>query len=174
MLACLALTTCKTAGLKEVFTSLDSGGARRREHFFADTKEIHCIGKMASGVADVTVSGTLRASELWDPNTETFKQVDAVLALKDVAPGTGKDISVDLEITREEGAPYVPGKYTCELAIDGEVEGSAAFDVAFPACPDAPIVSGGLCQGFVAPRSTCPGAFSEPCTCGHAGVWVCQ
>jgi hypothetical protein len=172
--ACLALTTCKTAGFKEVFTSLDSQGSRRREHFFADTEEIHCIGKMVSGVADITVSGTLRATQLWDSRTESFKDVDRVVDVKELAPGASKNIIVDFLVKRENGAPYVPGKYTCELAIDGELEGSASFDVAFPACPLAPIVSGALCEGFVAPRSSCPGAQSEPCECGDAGVWQCE
>ena len=55
LLLCLGLIGCKTTGVKESFMALDGEGNRRREHFFVDTDEIHCVSKMASGVADITV-----------------------------------------------------------------------------------------------------------------------
>jgi hypothetical protein len=175
LLLCLSFAGCKTAGFKETFMSLDSSGDRRREHFFVDTEEIHCIGKMVSGVSDVTVTGVVRASQLWDPRTKTMRKVDAFLATEEVAPGAGKDIVVDFKLKpRTEGEPYEAGVYTCELSIDGEVEASVPFDVAFPACPAAPIFGGERCEGFVLPGSACPSAVKTDCVCAASGTWECS
>lgn len=173
-LLCLAVSSCNTAGFKEAFMSLDSSGNRRREHFFTDTEEIHCIGKMASGRKDVTVEGVLTAQQLWDPRVESFRDVDAYVTSEEIAPGAGKDIVVDFHFKRKNDEdPYLPGKYTCELSIDGEVEEVVPFDIAFPECPTAPIHPGDRCAGFVLPRSVCPGAVKQPCKCGESGAWEC-
>lgn len=175
LLLCLGLGACKTSGFKETFMALDSSGNRRREHFFVDTEEIHCIGKMASGVADVTVSGALRAQRLWDPESATFRDVDALVATDELAPGAGKDLLVDFKLKpAEDQAPYRAGNYTCELSIDGELEAVVPFDISFPACPVAPVVAGGLCQGFVAPGASCPSSIGRRCVCGDSGDWECQ
>jgi hypothetical protein len=175
LLLCLTLTGCKTAGFKETFMALDSAGDRRREHFFVDTEEIHCVGKMASGVNDVTVTGVLRAQQLWDPGARKMRQVDAFMASEEIAPGAGKDITVAFKMKpTTEGSPYQAGDYTCELSIDGELEATVPFDISFPECPAAPVVSGGLCEGFVLPGSKCPSAFKTECVCAESGNWECR
>ena len=175
LLLCLGSAGCKTSGFKETFMALDSSGQRRRQHFFADTEEIHCIAKMASGVDDVTVTGVLRAQRLWDAKRAAFRDEDVLEATDEVAPGAGKDIIVDFKLKRvNEDGPYTPGDYTCELSIDGELQAVVPFDIAFPACPAAPVVQGGFCQGFVAPGSTCPSLIGAPCQCGTSGDWECQ
>lgn len=174
LLLCLTLAGCKTAGFKETFMALDGTGNRRREHFFVDTEEIHCIGKMASGVSDVTVTGVLRAQQLWDSRARQMRKVDAFLATEEVAPGAGKDIIVGFKMKPPtEGSPYQAGEYTCELSIDGELEATVPFDIAFPECPAAPVVAGGLCEGFVLPGSRCPNTIKAECVCAESGNWEC-
>jgi hypothetical protein len=174
LLLCLTLAGCKTAGFKETFMALDGAGNRRREHFFVDTEEIHCIATMASGVNDVTVTGVLRAQQLWDPQARQMRKVDAFLATQEIAPGASKDILVDFKMEpATEGGPYRAGQYTCELSIDGEVEATVPFDIAFPECPAAPVAAGALCEGFVLPGSRCPTSTKVECVCSESGNWEC-
>lgn len=175
-LAVLLLATgCDTAGFRDAYMSLDSAGKRKREHFFTDTEKIFCIAKLASGVDDVTVSATLRAQELYDPRDGHAHDVDYRLAISDAAPGKGEDITVSFELEHADSDdPYVAGKFVCELAIDGEIKELLPFEVAFPDCPEAPIVSGGICAGFVLEGARCTGAFSTPCVCGTDGYWSCS
>lgn len=175
LLLCLGLTGCKTTGVKESFMALDGSGDRRREHFFVDTEEIHCISKMASGVADITVSGALRAQRLWDPVSRKFRDHDVLISTEELAPGAGKDLLIDFKVEHpEDNWPYLPGNYTCELSINGELEVVLPFDIAFPDCPAAPLVAGGLCEGYVAPGAKCPSLIGRPCVCGDSGAWECQ
>jgi hypothetical protein len=174
LLMFLTLAGCKTAGFKETFMALDGSGNRRREHFFVDTEEIHCVGKLASGVNDVTVTGVLRATQLWDPQAREMRKVDAVLATEELAPGAGKDLVIAFKLEPpSDGGPYRAGEYTCELSIDGEVEASVPFDIAFPECPAAPVSSGALCEGFVLPGSRCPSSTKTECVCAESGNWEC-
>jgi hypothetical protein len=174
LLMCLTLAGCKTAGFKETFMALDGAGNRRREHFFVDTEEIHCVGTMASGVNDVTVTGVLRAHQLWDPEAREMRKVDAFLATGELAPGAGKDLLIAFKMEPQtEGGPYRAGQYSCELSIDGELEASVPFDIAFPECPAAPVAHGALCEGFVLPGSRCPTAFKTECVCAESGNWEC-
>jgi hypothetical protein len=175
LLLCLTLAGCKTAGFKETFMALDGAGNRRREHFFVDTEEIHCIGTMASGVNDVTVTGVLRAQQLWDPRVQQMRKVDAFVATEELAPGAGKDLLIDFKVEPPtEGGPFRAGEYTCELSIDGELEATVPFDIAFPECPAAPVSAGGLCEGFVLPGSRCPSSTKSECICAESGNWECS
>lgn len=167
-------TGCDTAGFKDAYMALDSGGKREREYFFTDTEQIFCFAKMASGVDDVTVSATLRAQQVYDPRDGHASDVDYRFAISDEAPGKGEDITVSFELKRKEAdAPYGAGQFVCELAIDGEVKELLPFEVRFPDCPEAPIFNGGICAGFVLEGSRCTGALSTPCVCGSDGFWSC-
>lgn len=175
LLLCLGFTGCKTTGVKETFMALDASGDRRREHFFVDTEEIHCVSKMASGVADITVSGALRAQRLWDPASAKFRDQDVLIATEELAPGAGKELLIDFKLKHSDDRwPYLPGNYTCELSINGELEAVVPFDIAFPDCPAAPLVAGGLCEGYVAPGAKCPSLVGRPCVCAESGAWECQ
>ena len=173
--AVLLLTTasCDTAGFSEAYMSLDSAGRREREYFFTDTENIYCFGKLASGVDDLTVSGALRARQIYDPRSGTATDVDFYLGMEDQAPGAGEDISVSFLLERESEEPYPAGKFVCELALDGEVVESLPFEIRIPACPEAPIFSGAVCEGFVLQGARCAGALAGQCTCQEDGVWSC-
>lgn len=166
---------CDTAGFSDAYMSLDAAGRRHRSQFFTDTEDIYCVGKLASGVEDLTVSATLRATQLYDGRSGKPIDVDQYLGIEDQAPGTGSDITVSFLLERSDNdAPYPAGKFVCELALDGEVRERLPFEVAFPPCPEAPIVSGAACAGFVLEGSRCPGVSNQDCTCKSEGVWSCR
>src|SRR3954453_5211053 len=62
--ALVVLCDCRTAGLQRAYMSLDESGDRRRTTFDTQTNAIYCIGELASGRADVTVSARIRAPVL--------------------------------------------------------------------------------------------------------------
>jgi len=67
LLALQLLPACpKTAGVDEVFMSLDPDGSRRRNVFYTDTKSISCIAKVAAGRRDVTFQVRLRAVQVYE------------------------------------------------------------------------------------------------------------
>jgi hypothetical protein len=173
LLVC-ALGGCDTAGFRDAYMSLDAEGKRERERFFTDTEAIYCIGKMASGVDDVTVTASVRAQQLYDPRDGSAIEVDFQVGAKDIAPGAGEDITVGFLLEREnDDAPYDAGKFVCELAIDGEVRERLPFEVAFPDCPEAPIITGTACAGFVLDGTRCPNPFGQPCLCSGERGWQC-
>jgi hypothetical protein len=177
VLAAVLLTSvgCDTAGFSDAYMSLDSAGKRRREHFFTDTENIYCFGKLASGVDDLTVSGTLRAEQIYDPRNGTPVDVDFYLGTEDQAPGAGKDITVAFLLEHDESdEPYTAGKFVCELGLDGEVVERLPFEIEFPTCPEAPIFTGAVCAGFVLQGAQCQGALADTCTCQEDGVWSCR
>ena len=166
---------CDTAGFSDAYMALDSSGKRKRDHFFTDTEDIYCVGKMASGVEDLTVSASLRATQIYDRRGGKPIDVDYYLGVEDLAPGAGSDITVSFKLERTDSdAPYLAGKFVCELAIDGEVRERVPFDVRFPECPEAPIVNDALCGGFVLEGARCGGALNDDCTCRQDGVWSCR
>ena len=78
-----------------------------------------------------------------------------------------------------EEAPYLAGRYQCEVFLDGEGRAPAEFNVRFPPCPSAQIVARSQCLGFYEDGRQCPafGASSrEPdtCTCQGLTGWSCQ
>jgi hypothetical protein len=175
-LAALLFATagCDTSGFRDAYMALDSEGNRERERFFTDTEAIFCIAKMASGVDDVTVRARLLATTIYDPRDGTPKDVDHELAISEEAPGRGEDITVSFELKRDgTDAPYVAGRFVCELAIDGKVEERVKFEVALPDCPEAPIFSRGVCAGFVLEGARCAGALGGECECTE-GLWSCK
>jgi hypothetical protein len=171
----LFATGCDTAGFTRAYLALDSAGNRKRERFFTDTESIFCVGEMASGVDDVTVTATLRASKLYDPRDGRPYDVNYVVGIGEEAPGKGEDITVSFGLEKPDDAtPYAAGQFECELAIDGEVKERLPFEIVFPSCPQAPIRGGEICAGFVLDGAQCEGAEGDPCRCTEEGSWSCD
>lgn len=180
---CSTLASCRTAGLKRVFMSLDQQGNRKRTTFFADTASIFCVGELVSGRADVTVESKIKATTLYDPDSDSMVPAHGLAWLGEAAPGKTDGAFVSFELAKVSeggGSPsqrslYPVGTFTCELAIDGEREDSVDFDIAFPPCPVLPPAQGQLCRGWVRAGSRCQGAGALSCTCdGASGAWQCE
>jgi hypothetical protein len=175
-------SSCRTAGFKRVFTALDDRGDRKRTVFFTDTTAIFCVGELVSGRADVTVGSTIRATQLYDPVTDSLMPAQGVAWIGEAAPGTATDTFVSFSLvkaqsssgTDETGIPYQVGTYTCDLSIDGQNEDSVDFAIEFPACPVLPPSPGEPCAQWVRQGSICDGALGLSCICAASGTWSCQ
>jgi hypothetical protein len=175
LLALVALSSCRSAGIKRAYMSLDSDGKRKRDFFFTDTETMFCVAEIASGREDLSVGGVWRATSFYSPVDGSQEPRNAVLALDEEAPGAGEDVRVFFELTmKENDVPYPAGTFVCDLSLDGEVEESLDFEIRFPACPAAPLFSGFVCKDFVVDGSVCPGATAGTnCTCAETGLWEC-
>jgi hypothetical protein len=175
LLGCLlALVACDTAGFKRSYMALDSSGDRRRERFYTDTEAIYCIVEMASGRDDVTVSARIQAHELFVPPSGERIDVDLLMGVGEEAPGRGDDLVVAFDLEKEGSEPFVAGRYSCDLYLDGDLEDSVPFEIAYPSCPVPAPFDGMVCQGFFLPGTTCSGAASgSSCLCDSAGAWLC-
>ena len=178
-----SLGACKTAGFRRVFVALDEQGDRKRTTFFTDTGSVFCVGELVSGRTDVTVQAILKVKTLDDASSHAGIVAPSVTALGESAPGKtdGAFVAFDLQgVLRGDGRsadlrPYPVGTFSCELLIDGEVEDSVDFAIAFAPCPALPPVSGQSCKGWVRSGSQCAGVGSGACTCdGESGAWQCD
>lgn len=197
-LALLAVTPActKTAGVSDVFMSIDEDGARKRTLFFSDSTSVICVFKVGNGRADSTFEALIRQiREIpFGQGGTDFTPVNRVVAANDFHPGpTGgtpavlslRLVPTSLDPTTgqqkpDDQAPFAPGSYVCEVSIDGVLEQSAAFNIDYAPCPTAQIVTGQKCAGFYAtsPPSVCPraGASGDPdptCTCNGETGWSC-
>lgn len=188
LLIVFLLPSCsQTANITEVWMALDGNGTRRRNEFFTDTKEIHCVAKAGIGREGVTVEAFIRSLQLYDFNTNRYEPLDAILAYAELdAQRANQPTTFDLSLTARDpknpnapaqDAPFFPGRYQCEVLIDGELEGTAIFNVGFPPCPPAIIPPGSKCFGFYRENDLCPalGASGQPepkCSCTLSG-WKC-
>ena len=164
--------------------ALDSGGMLQRTVFYTDTATIYCVGKLDSGVADVSVSSTVRASSLYVSDRDAYVPVDEIVAVSsaDQTPGMGQSIvafqldkAVPDPSVDPSTVPFNPGTYVCDLYVNGDLDRSIPFTIAFPDCPVAPPGDGGPCAGWVRPGSRCPGAQAGvECTCASSGSWSCS
>src|SRR5437868_14056186 len=80
LIVALAPACSKTANVTEVFTALDSAGFRKRNEFFTDTKEIHCVVKAGVGRPGVTLEAFVRQLQAYDFPTNKYVPVNRVLA----------------------------------------------------------------------------------------------
>ena len=178
--ACLLLValavSCNTAAVKRSYMSLDSDGNRKRTTFYTDTDKIYCIAELAVGRKDLSTTATLRSTALAPPPTGASFPVATTLAVEDVTAGSTGDVLVSFELVKPNAKdPWLAGDYVCDLSLDGEVEASAPFRIAYPTCPVAPPRSGDVCAGFFLADSTCDGAVSaQRCVCTNEGVWQCR
>lgn len=176
-LASLPIGACNTAAVKRSYMSLDQDGSRKRTTFYTDTDKIYCIGELAIGRKDVSVTAALRTTALAPPPSGKPIPLASTLAVKDVTPGgTGSDIVASFEIVKANlDSPWPAGNFICELAIDGDVSATIPFQIVYPDCPLTPPQDGDSCAGFFLPQSKCAGALSaQTCVCSDDGSWQCR
>lgn len=187
------LVACTTANVVDVYTALDGQGDRKRNVFFTDSKEIHCVAEIGVGRPGVTIEAIIRQRATYDFVNRTYIQnLDRVVASAESSPSRDSglqkfDISLEKVVpTATDGSlgasnpadiPYEAGGYVCEVYLDGNLEGSAEFIIAFPDCPTSRITPKTICIGFYEPSKTCPayGVSSTEqatCTCEATG-WRC-
>lgn len=190
VLVVLLLVACSTtARISDVYTALDEDGFRRRDVFFTDTNEIHCIAEAGIGRPDVTIEGVIHQIRAYDFANNKFFETDRYLGYAELQPKKAEGnasgpTKIDLRLERvgpdgkpKDDAPYVAGSYVCEISLDGEQQGRAAFNIDFPPCPTAIIPNGTRCFGFYPNATECPkfgekSADPAKCKCQETG-WEC-
>lgn len=188
LLAFAVLPACSTtANVVDVYMGLDApddtGQTRRRNVFFTDSKAIHCIAVVGQGRPDATFEVFIRQILSYDLLTKDTKDVDRYLSYREMTLGRGTEPTyLDVEFTAEDDegneAPYPPGSYVCEVALDGVLMGTAGFNIVVPPCPPATIPQGGICLGYYPVGTECPkyGELSgdpQTCICDPEG-WRCR
>jgi hypothetical protein len=116
---------CKSAGLKDVYTSRDSAGRLRTSVFQRDSTEIHLIIEFVSGRDDAVL-----LVDLYPPEGSISKFEET-----EIAPGKG-DHKIDLKLVieaaegmQDDDGPWDVGKYEADIKIDGEINETVAFEV---------------------------------------------
>src|SRR5262245_53784856 len=115
LLIVLLVPSCsQTANVTEVWMSLDGDGSRRRNEFFTDTKEIHCVAKAGVGRDGVTIESFIRSVQLFDFDSGRYETIDAILAYAEFkADRAGQATTVDLSLTpRDPRKPDAPAQDT--------------------------------------------------------------
>lgn len=186
LLASVASCT-STARVVDVYMALDGQGDRKRNIFFTDTKEIHCVVELGIGRTGSTVETIVRQLQAYDFEADRFFETDRVVANAEAAPQPSQGLQ-KLDITLKpagpngedaSGEPYPPGRFQCESYLDGALEQVAIFNIDFPPCPQASIRAATLCYGFYKKDLQCPkyGVTSRDpltCTCRVLDGWECQ
>jgi hypothetical protein len=154
---------CRDAGLTDAYMALDSGGMLQRTVFYTDTATIYCVGKLDSGVADVSVSGVVRASSLYVSDRDAYVPVDEIVAVSaaDQTPGMGQSVvafqldkAVPEPSVDPSTVPFNPGTYVCDLYVNGEL-------ARYPSRSTFPIARSGRPSTGIPARAGCdrvPGA----------------
>jgi hypothetical protein len=182
----MAPACSSTAGVGDIWTSPDADGARRRNIFYTDTKDIYCLAQVGVGRADVTLEMIIRYLQLYEPADRKVNNTNIVATYHEEKPqkSTDRPSLVGIKLIPsagdgkpDENLPYPVGRGQCEVYIDGNLEGTAVFNIGFPPCPSASIVSGGKCGGYYEEGKDCPlfGESGDPtnrCRC-DGGVWQC-
>jgi hypothetical protein len=187
-----ALSACSaTANIGDVWMSIDEDGSRRRNVFYTDSENITCVAQVGVGRKDVTVEILFRQLRGAVLGTRDFREVNAVITARDFHPDVTKDKPGQLSLTmhpltvdengrlkEDQQAPYLAGSYVCEVSLDGEQQGKAAFNIDYPPCPTTLIQTGTPCLGFYVEGEQCPaagatGAPEPKCTCEATG-WSCR
>lgn len=192
--ALVALSTApacsNTAGVSEVYTSLDGDGSRRRDTFFTDSTEIHCIAKAMFGRPDVTIRGQFHRIREYNFKRDAIEDVDAYSAgidfHPDITSGRKEPTTIDFSFARVDASgtpsdkvPYLAGSYICEIELDGEIVKTAAFNITFPECPLSQLSTGSTCLGYFRAKDQCPknglkSDNSSQCDCDEkTGAWNC-
>lgn len=188
VLVAAALSSCTaTARVTDVYMALDANGARKRNVFFTDSKEIHCIVEMGVGRPGTTVEAIVRQDQSYDFIADRFFEADRVLANAENAPQPQEGIQkLDLTLkpaapdgTETPGSPFPPGRYQCEAYLDGHLEKVSIFNIDFPPCPTASIFPGSQCYGFYKKVDVCPkygDTSRDPakCRCTILKGWECD
>lgn len=181
------LASCTaTANLSDIYTALDGNGDRRRDTFFTDSKELHCVIEAGIGRRGVTIEALIRQLQGYDFQADRFFDTDRVTANIEASPTPQDGIQkTDLVLepvapdgSSSDDAPFLPGHFICEAYLDGKLERSAVFNVVFPPCPSSTITQNSVCYGFYKANTECPryGLTSQDparCTCDREKGWVC-
>lgn len=192
LFALTAFSACATtANIVEVYTGLDApdgkGETRRRELFYTDTNEIHCIARAGIGRANATIEGYIHQIRRYNFDTNEFDEVNRYIGFVEIKPEPSKDpIYIDLKLGRvdadgkpSDDAPFIAGSYVCEVALDGVIERTAPFNIDIAPCPPASLVPGGPCFGFYPHGQNCP-KYGEradaipSCRCDRKEGWQCD
>src|SRR4051812_2614820 len=89
----LAGTSCTTtARVSDVYLALDGNGDRKRNIFFTDTKEIHCVVESGVGRRGVTLEAIVRQLQEYDFVADKFFETDRVTANIETSPAPGDGI----------------------------------------------------------------------------------
>jgi hypothetical protein len=181
-----SVPSCRTAGLKQAYTALDSEGNRKRSTFFTDSQSIYCIGELVSARADVTLSGVIRSTRRYDAAGQLVP-VEDVYTSDELAPGKTKDTIAAFTMNKvpvaenstssvsPDALPFPAGDYVCDLSIDGEHEETVSFSIVYPDCPTVPAAPTIPCRGWVKQGSQCPAETpNTTCTCASSGLWECS
>jgi len=176
-----------TARVADVYMALDGDGDRRRNVFFTDTKEIHCVVEMGIGREGVTIEAIVRQLQSYDFAADRFFETDRVSANAEESPSPGQGIQrLDVVLSPSgpggesaQGAPFPPGRFQCEAYLDGKLQQVAIFNIDFPDCPTAAILPATQCFGFYKNLSVCPryGVTSRDpakCRCSNLVGWECD
>ncbi len=173
-----------TVGVSDFYSALDGKGLRKRNVFFADTKEIHCVAEFAAGRNDYTLSTQLRQIQEGDG-----KPANVVGEVLELADGPTEQGTFDTKYTPagpdgkpDDKLPYPVGRFQCELSIDGKLERTAVFNVLPSPCPNEFITPVTLCQEYPEGLTCANGTYNgsdHSCTCtrtanGKDLAWVCN
>jgi hypothetical protein len=98
----LALSSCRTAGVRYVVMALDTDGSDPRSTFFVDSRAVVCVVKMSVGDPDTFVTSVLRqtATIHWDdtsptnPNPFTTPPDHPLFAATEQKPSVGSEENV--------------------------------------------------------------------------------
>jgi hypothetical protein len=188
LLMVAAVSSCTTtARISDVYTGLDGQGDRKRNVFFTDTKEIHCVVEMGIGRTGVTIEAVVRQVQAYDFNADKYFDTNRVIGNAENSPTKAEGVQ-RLDVTlvplgpdgvNSDTAPFAAGRFECEASLDGELQRTAVFNVDFPPCPTSLIRPGTVCFGFYKNLSVCPryGATStDPsnCRCSDVKGWECD
>jgi hypothetical protein len=187
-LAVPALSACTSTGnVVDVHMALDDKGWRERNEFFTDSEKIFCVGKLGLGRPSAVVEMKIRQYQRYDFIANKFIDADGVAAVDEQQPERSKEpIDLSLELKPRgptdgesgDAVPFTPGRYQCEVYLDGEVQGTAPFNILFPPCPEFSIAPETRCYGFYRIGDTCPryGQSStnpKVCKCTAEEGWAC-
>lgn len=185
-LAAFAPACSTTANVSDVQMALDADGLRKRNVFYTDSKEIHCVAEIGIGRDGVTIEGVIRQTQRYDFTERKFFETNRVMAYAENSPARADGpqyFDVQLAKTDDEGnngddVPFYPGRYQCEIRLDGELKGTALFNVLFPDCPASQIKKDAICIGFYEADKQCPAygntsTDEAQCTCDTDKGWQC-
>ena len=192
----------QTANIDDVYMSLDSDGNRKRNIFFTDSKEIHCIVEAGIGREGVTIENLIRQVQRFDLDTGKTIDANRVVAQAENAPNrTDGPVKIDLALDKNQlatydgvlvpvtdpnnppptpvDAPFPVGRFMCEARLDGVLKGTATFNVQVPDCPTAQILPATACYGFYPEGQECnqfgnSSDESGKCSCDKQKGWECN
>lgn len=188
VLALPSLVACTTTGnVVDIRMALDDKGWRVRNQFFTDSTSIFCVGRLGLGRPSAVVEMKVRQYQRYDFIANKFFDTDGVAAVDEQQPArSNTPLDLALELTprgptdSESGgsASFAPGRYECEVYLDGELQGTAPFNILFPPCPEFSIGPETRCYGFYREGDTCPrfGQSStnpKVCKCTAEEGWAC-